>query len=190
MLRLHALSDVADPGSRAIIYESVILRIARAHENFIEKTFLSYLVGDRTDTGGVVGTFVRPKDLKHARKLVSSSTGARFLDWSDVSEVRARCEVFFEEDSPLYEAAGVKSAELSWMKKIRNQAAHDSVESRLSYSKALETILLTVPAPVPSAGNLLQMTPRKGPMKNHEVLSFFIDSVRQFAHVAAGVAPI
>lgn len=185
-LRLHAQAHMTDAPTRGLVYESIVLRASRAHENFIERTFLSYLIGEPTTEGILVSAFVSPKDRSHARKLVSSSASARFLDWSEGKEVRARCEVFFEPDSPIYTATLLKSSQLSWIKTIRNQAAHDSVESRLAFMKVVEHVLLVSPLPPPSAGEFLQMTPRTGAIKDREVLAYFLESLRQFAQIAAG----
>ncbi|MDJ0314498.1 hypothetical protein [Arthrobacter sp. H35-D1] len=185
-LRLHALGQMQEAAIRGLVYESIILRASRAHENFIEQVFLSYLTGDRTTEGNLVPAFASPRDRSHARRLLSSSASSRFLDWSESSDVRARCDVFFEPDSPIYNAVLLKSSDLAWMKKIRNQAAHDSVESRLAFTKVLEVVLLTLPQPLPTAGEFLQRTPRNGPIKNREVLAYFLDSLRTFAQIAAG----
>lgn len=185
-LRLHAQENIADEQTRILVYESIIIRAARAHENFVERTFLSYLTGELTTEGNTVSSFASPKDDKHARKLVSSSAGSRFLDWSDVAVVRRRCDVFFEADSPIYNATIVKSSELKWLKTVRNQAAHDSVESRVAFSGVLGTVLLVPPVDPPSVGEFLQMTPRTGPIKLREVLSYFLESLREFAQIASG----
>ena len=188
VLRLHALTDIVDSSTRELVYESVILRASRAHENFLECTFLSYLVGEPTVEGVSISVFANPRDRNHARRIISSSAGARFLDWSEASEVRKRCEVFFESDSPIYKATMAKSSELAWLKKIRNQAAHDSVESRIAFNKALESVLLISPIPPPSAGEFLQMRPPSGPIRNREILAFLLDALRQFARTAAGTS--
>lgn len=185
-LRLHAQTHMPEASTRGLVYESIILRASRAHENFIERTFLSYLIGEPTTEGVVVSSFASPKDRNHARRLVSSSASSRFLDWSEASDVRTRCDVFFEPDSPIYSASLLKSSELSWIKKIRNQAAHDSVESRLAFTKVVEVVLLVTPLPPPSAGDFLQLTPQSGPIKQREVLAYLLDSLRQFARIAAG----
>lgn len=185
-LRLHAVDHIVDSSTRSLIYESIILRAARAHENFIESLFISYLTGEETIEGNSIVTFVSPKDRQHARRLISSSIGSRFLDWSEASEVRNRCNIYFEEDSPLYTALSLTSSELSWIKKIRNQAAHDSVESRLAYKNVLQTILSVEPDPLPPAGDFLQMTPNTGRIKDREILAFFLDKLKDFAQTASG----
>lgn len=94
--------------------------------------------------------------------------------------------IFFEPDSPIDTATLLKSSQLSWIKTIRNHAAHDSVESRLAFMKVVEHVLLVSPLPPPSAGEFLQMTPRTGAIKDREVLAYFLESLRQFAQIAAG----
>lgn len=186
LLRSHALQQIQDASIRGLVYEAIILRASRAHENFIENVFLSYLTGERTSEGDPVHSYAIPVDRDHARKLVSSSASARFIDWSEGGEVRKRCDVFFEKDNPIHRASSMHTSPLAWMKKVRNQAAHDSVESRMAYSKVLTSVLLSLPNPLPSAGEFLQLTPRSGPIKNREILAYFLECLRSFSKVAAG----
>lgn len=186
-LRLHA-QQVVDSQARAMIYESVLLRAFRAHENYVERLFLSYLVGDITEDGKVVASFASPRDREHARKMVSSSASARFLDWSEPATIRERCGVFFEQDDPVYTAVGGKSTELTWMKKVRNHVAHNSVESATQFAGVLRAVLLTEPTPIPSPGDFLQNIPTKGPVRGREVLAFFLATVSECSEAAAGVA--
>lgn len=174
--------------AREMIYEGVLLRAFRIHENFTERVFLSYLVGDLRDDGATVGRFVTPRDLEHARKILSPSASARFLDWSEPSSVVERCKVFLEVDSPVYAAVTGKTTELKWMKNIRNHIAHNSVESSNQYEKVLNDILLTLPRNRPSPGELLQEIPTKGPVRKREILSFFLSTVLECGEAAAGIA--
>lgn len=187
-LRLHA-HQVGDSQARAMIYESVLLRAFRAHENYVERMFLSYLVGDITEDGRVVASFASPRDREHARKMVSSSAAARFLDWSEPATIRERCGVFFEQDDPVYTAVGGKSTELTWMKKVRNHVAHNSVESATQFARVLRVVLLTVPTPTPSPGDFLQNIPTKGPVRGREVLAFFLATVSECSEAAARPGP-
>lgn len=188
-LRLHALSGVMDAASRSLVYESILMRAFRCHENFLENVFLSYLLGESTESGDAVQTFVSPRDAVHARRMLSTSANARFLDWSEADTVRDRCSVFFESDSPIYVASIGLAAELSWLKKVRNHAAHNSIESGVQYSNVLRHVLLTAPTPTPPPGDFLQLTPRSGPMRNREVLAFFLAAIQEFANTASGSAP-
>lgn len=185
-LRLHAQA-VGDGQARAMIYESVLIRAFRAHENFVERMFLSYLVGDAREDGTSVVSFASPRDREHARRMVSSGA-ARFIDWSDPSTVRERCGVFFEQDDPVYTAVGGKSSELTWMKKVRNHVAHNSVESAAQFAGVLRVVLLIEPAPTPSPGEFLQLIPTKGPARGREVLAYFLETVKECSDAAAGVA--
>jgi hypothetical protein len=187
-LRAHTLASVSDSSMRSLIYESILIRAARSHENFIESVFISYLLGETTAGGDIVGRYATPSDRAHARKLLSVSS-ARFIDWSEAETVRTRSAAFFEPDSPLYTAASAKSSELAWIKKVRNQAAHDSIESRLSYKSVVGHVLVVSPTLLPSAGEFLQSIPASGQIRNREILAFFIESLREFARTSAGAAP-
>jgi hypothetical protein len=184
-LREHAIENISSASSRQLIYESIVIRLARAQEQFIEQIFLSYLTGEPTVDGDAVPSYVNPQDRNHARQLLTI-TGAKFLDWSTGADIRKRCQVFFGPDSPI-DAGSIGIADsMAWLKSIRNQAAHDSVESRLGFIKVVEHILLIAPNPMPSAGEFLQMTPTSGPVRRREVLAFLLDKSREFAMVAAG----
>lgn len=184
-LRQHALDNAPDNQTRQLIYESIVIRLARAQEQFIEQVFLSYMTGESTVDGDQVPCFVNPRDRDHARQLLTV-TGAKFLDWSTGAEIRKRCQTFFGPDTPIDTGSIGTADSMSWLKSIRNQAAHDSVESRLGFMKVLEHVLLVAPSPIPSAGEFLQMTPTSGPVPRREVLAFLIERSRSFALVAAG----
>ena len=187
-LRLHAVvSSEIDSDTKALIYESILLRGFRSYENAIEALFLDYLTGETKPDGTPVLTFVSPKDLAHARKLIHSSRNARHLDWASVETVRARCQVFLEQDDPIYTAIVDRTNELTWMRKVRNHIAHNSVESALQYESVLTNILLTKPEPFLRAGSFLQMIPTSGPIKGREVLAYFLDTVESVARTAAAI---
>jgi hypothetical protein len=173
-----------DSQARTIVYESVLLRAFRAYENYVERVFLSYLIGETREDGLEVPRFVSPRDWDHARKIVSPS--GRFLDWSEPSVIRERCDVFFERDDPVYIAVGGKTTELNWMRKVRNHVAHNSVESATQFAGVLRAVLLTEPTPIPSPGDFLQVVPARGPMRGREVLACFLAMVTECSETAAG----
>lgn len=177
---------VDDSQVREMLYESALLRAFRAHENYVERIFLSYLVGDTAEDGRLVASYASPRDREHARKMVSSSAAARFLDWSDPGTIRDRCDVFFERDDPVHMAIAGKSSELVWMKKVRNHIAHNSVESTTQFVSVLRTILLIEPTPIPTPGSFLQLIPRRGPVRGREVLAFFLGTIGECSEAAAG----
>lgn len=183
-LRLHALE--LEEGSSAIIYEALLLRAFRVYENFVERLFFSVLSGEPLVNGATIDSCVSPRDESHARKLVGSAAATRFLDWSEPKTVRERCDIFLEAENSLGLAIGGKTTEITWMRKVRNHVAHNSVESASQFSGVLQTVLLTIPESLPSPGIFLRQIPKKGPVKDREVLAFFLDAVLECAKVAAG----
>lgn len=184
-LREHGQQSNLDITALGVLYESALWRAFRAYENHIERTFISYLIGEPGGDGSTVGCYASPNDHGHARKLLAVSTSSRFVDWSEPNVIIDRCGAFFHADDPIYSAVTGSRQVLVWAKKIRNQIAHNSAESQLQYRGVLESILLTFPSPEPKVGELLQIIPSKGPVKGREVLAFFLDSISACGAAAA-----
>lgn len=188
-LRSHALA-IPNTEQKRMIYESILLRCFRSYENFIESSFLKYLIDNFDNPQDVkYRHFASPYDFNHARKMVSFSGGSQYPDWSDPNKVRARSNVFLNEDHPLGLAIGGKTAEIKWMQKIRNHIAHNSKESIIQFQKVIKGIMIVPVSPTPSPGEFLSYTPKRGPLKNREVLAGFIDIIEETACSVASVDP-
>lgn len=172
---------------RIVMYESALLSAFRAYENFAEGVFLTFLSGCTYLSGADVPRFATPRDETHARSMLLSSTTGRFLEWSDAKKVMDRCQAYFGDDFRLLVAIKANMQRLGWLHKIRNQIAHNSVESRLAYTKVLESILVNNPTGSLSAGKFLQMRPVTGPLKGREVLGALFDDLENVVNYSVGI---
>ncbi len=164
-----------DASEAHMLYEATFLRIFRAYENFLEETFLSYLVGEATVRGTVLKPYVTPLDLAHARKIVTSSQP--FLDWTNPQTVISRAETYIEDGGPIKMAIASSQSSLKFAKRIRNHIAHNSAESESEYRGVVVHFLLTPPTPLPSAGEFLAKKPTSGHSKNKEIFTFFTEAL-------------
>jgi hypothetical protein len=174
-----------DEELRGVIYESIFVRGFRCFENLTEATFLAYLMGQKKIDGASVSFYVNPNYVAHARSLISPSN-SRFIDWADVVAVRSRCRTYLEPDDPIYTGLTASSTVIIWMRKVRNHIAHNSSESAFHYGGVVNSILLTTPTDLPAPGIFLRMIPTKGPVKNREVLAYFLDGVETVGQACTG----
>lgn len=172
------------PDERNLLYEAIFLRIYRAYENLVENIFISYLSGEKTNGGTQITTYLRPKDRVHARAMITSSQP--FLDWTTPRTVIQRAETYIEGDNPIKIAISSSLTHLVSAKKIRNHIAHNSPESMAEFNKVVLDFLQTFPLTQPSSGEFLSKIPTKGPSKNKEILSFYMEHLESTATALVG----
>lgn len=185
--QLRTSANSANPALPAsenqFFYESVFLRVFRAYENYLEGIFLSYAQAEPAIGGHAVASYVIPENRDHARKLITS--GMPFLDWTSPNNVIERAEVYLQNGGPIKLGISSNQQFLTQAKKIRNHISHNSEESLAPYRQVVNDFLLTTPINLPPPGELLSMTPNKGPAKNVEILEYFIKKFETLAHSLA-----
>lgn len=165
------------------IYEGAFLRAFRAYENFTEAVFIAFMSGCSNHSEVGIDRFVKDVDAGRARKMLIGEV--RYLDWTDASKVTTRCQAFFKEDSVLESAIRAFAQEIKWMKVVRNQIAHNSIESRISYNKVVGEILLIEPKDVPPPGAFLRKRPTCGPMNGRIVFREFVERIEKYGSAVA-----
>lgn len=174
----NATAGIIDP-ERFLLYEAIFLRIFRAYENLLENTFISYLTGEQTLGGRQISSHVTPISREHARAIIASSQP--FLDWTSPQFVIKRAETYIIGAEPIKTAISSNQSHLTQAKKIRNHIAHNSLESAKEFKPVLVHFLLTAPLNPMSAGEFLASTPTSGPSARKEILSFFLDKLKDTA---------
>lgn len=111
-----------------LVAELAFLRVFIAWENFLEQSFLRYLVGARSRSGQAPTKYVNPKNLDHARQVVCS--GREYFQWNSASKVVQIAETYFRDGEPFKPILEGISAELKDMATIRNRIAHRSTSAR------------------------------------------------------------
>lgn len=118
-------SDMKD-----MIIENVILKTYSCWERFLENVFISYMLGAKSDNGDEVITYVSPKDIEHAYKLIKNVTP--YPDWTDINKILVNAENFFE-DCGSFKVLKTINADLNAIKKIRNAIAHISKSAKQEF---------------------------------------------------------
>ncbi len=125
-----------------LIYELSFLKIFLAWEFYLEKSFILYMLGEKTDSGYKPRTYVMPKDEKHAYEIIKG--GRSFPDWLNLEFIREKSELFFEDGSPfkdiLYNNQTIKGG-LQMMKITRNRIVHISQKTKEEFSNLLRNEL-------------------------------------------------
>lgn len=120
------------------IHELSFLRILLAWESFLEKSFIYYMLGEKTTNGYAPTSFVKPKDETHAYKIIKA--GHKYPDWLNLDFIKEKSELFFENGEPfkttLCDTSNIKGA-LDDMKTLRNAIVHSSVSARGKYENLL-----------------------------------------------------
>lgn len=119
------------------VHELSFLRIILAWESFIEKSFIYYILGEKTANGYAPISFVKPRDETHAYNIIKG--GHRYPDWLNLEFIREKSELFFENGEPfkttLY-ISNIKGA-LDDMKILRNVIVHISASAKKKYENLL-----------------------------------------------------
>lgn len=108
--------------TRQFISESAFLKIFIGWEEFLEKSFLDFMMGELSTAGNIVATFVSPPDIQHARKLVVGTQ--KFVDWSNPEIVRRLSMLYFDQGHPFDPFIASINQDLMDMRTIRNSSAH------------------------------------------------------------------
>lgn len=115
-----------------IIAELAFLRIFIAWENFLEGSFIRYLMGARSPSGYSPTRLVTPKNMNHALDLISS--GREYIKWNSACEVIERSEIYFRDGQPYKNVLEGATKDLNDMNTIRNRIAHKSTFSKNKFN--------------------------------------------------------
>lgn len=136
--QINTLSKNFLPETIYSIYELSLLKIYLSWESFIGRSFILYMMGEKTDSGYAPRRYIFPKDEKHAYDLIKGER--RFPDWLNVEFIREKSDLFFENGEPfkpaLYMKINIKEA-LHIMRILRNAIVHASRESQEKYEELL-----------------------------------------------------
>lgn len=111
-----------------IITELAFLRIFIAWENFLEASFIRYLVGARSPSKYRPRRLISPRNMSHALDILSSDR--EIINWNSASLVILRAERCFREGEPYKNAIQAATLDLNDMNTIRNRIAHKSKISK------------------------------------------------------------
>lgn len=158
-----------------LLNESIISNAFRRFENFIENSFLLYLMENKTITGNHVKSFLRPKDLDHAYEMIKSTQ--IYIKWNDANTMRKMSEIYLDDDGfPLKIPIITNLQTIDEIRIVRNHIAHNSRESERSYKNVIIKYYGTMPSNIPGPGELLQKIVESGTQKKM-LLSIYLEKI-------------
>jgi len=160
---LFSRGSIAKDLTRAqmhLLTEAVFFAAFRTYEQFLCNVFLLYCCGIQSHGRKLVRSFLQPKTILHAEKLLKSSMP--FLDWSSPDTLIERAESYLKDGHPLKVPLTTNLNDLRALKKVRNHIAHMSAESLAEFKKVLKTHYGTFPLKLQRPGEFLLL-----PTKNN-----------------------
>ena len=127
--------DKFSEGMRNMLVEYTVLMIFGKWENFLEDTFIEYMIGGRSCNGQIISRYVMPIDKEHAYKMIKNVNS--YPNWSDIENVLTHAQNFFE-DGGAYEFLRTAKAELTSLKKVRNAIAHTSIRAKKDFDNLIQ----------------------------------------------------
>lgn len=115
-----------------MVTELAFLRLLLAWENFLEESFIRYMVGSKSPSGFCPARTVTPATLRKALEIICGDR--QYVEWISASEVIRRAERFFKDGEPYKNALESALTDLSEMNTIRNRIAHRSKSSKEKFS--------------------------------------------------------
>ncbi len=107
---------------RDFITDSAFLKIFISWETFLEKSFISYILGETSINGNTIIRYVKPLDANHANKLLIGTQ--KYVDWSNPDIVKKLSNLYFSAGNPIDTFLSSNMSDLFDLKTIRNAAAH------------------------------------------------------------------
>lgn len=112
-----------------IISELAFLRIFIAWEDFLEESFIRYLIGVKSPSGYSPERFINPSNMKIAKNIISGER-REYIKWNSASEIIARSEIYFKDGEPYGSVLQGTATDLDDMNVIRNRITHRSTISK------------------------------------------------------------
>lgn len=120
---------------RNMLIEYIILKMFGKWERFLEKIFIEYMLGEKSQNGKAVNRYVTPYDGEHAYRMIQSVN--IYPDWSDIEKVLINARNFFQDGGSFGILETMKS-EITSLRKIRNAIAHTSIRAQKDFEKLVQ----------------------------------------------------
>jgi hypothetical protein len=162
-----------------LLVESIFFTGFRSYESFIREIFVLYCMEKPPRSNSKVVSYLKPKSFLHSEQLLKSSMS--FLDWNNPDTIIERAETYLANGHPVKLPYTTNRVVLKEYKLIRNQIAHDSLESFENYKKVVRRYYHgTLPLTTPSPGEFLVL-PSRTNHSNYLLLDFF-DLMRSLSY--------
>ncbi len=107
---------------RSFLTEAAVLRMHIAWERFLEQSFLTYLMGERSLSGATIPTYLTPPSVEHANRVLIGTQ--KYVDWGNPEIVTRLAELYFPAGAPFKVPLAAIQSHLFDFRAIRNAAAH------------------------------------------------------------------
>lgn len=114
---------------KELITETAFLRAFLSWEQFLEETFILYLLGMVPPRGSSPQRYASPLTLEIAQNLVVPEDRS-YVKWTTVSNITKRAQRFFKDGKPFAPALTGLSNAFTEMQIIRNAIAHQSTSAQ------------------------------------------------------------
>lgn len=180
----HRWSIPPQPGARPqitlhrrdILTEMVFLRAYTSWENFLENTFLLYLLGHKPPKGAPPRRFGFPPDSTAADEWCRD--GKPYSKWN-ISDVQRRANRWFKDGKPFTPALQSQRSRLEQLVTIRNAIAHKSTSVHDKFENLVRLELGNVP-PNTSVGSFLMTLKPNAPTPS-SFLEFYVGEMQRAA---------
>jgi hypothetical protein len=115
-----------------LVAELAFLRVFIGWENFLEESFLRYMVKSPSPSGYSPRLLTSARTLDHALRLVLS--GRPYFSWSSVDQVIKTANLYFENGEPFAGVLQSAMTDLTDMRTIRNRITHRSPLAREQFT--------------------------------------------------------
>jgi len=149
-------------------------------EEFLEKSFLSYLNSETSLQTPLPIIYISPPDAEHAGKMLIGTQ--KYVDWANHEIVKRLACLYIENGAPYQAALDSISIELSDLKNIRNRAAHSSSTTERAFY-AVQRRVLNKPNSSLNISNFLMHVHPNTSDKN--ILEYYQDTLSAAAHIIA-----
>jgi len=146
---INAISSIAtlptnlSSKHKETIVEWAFVNLHAEWENFLENCFVTYMLGDRTDSGYAPVRYIFPKDELHALGIILA--GRDFFQWTKPIRVRDQSMLCFENGEP-FRSILESTIELNEMTIIRNAIVHKSATAMDKFKTLVRDKLKTLPS--------------------------------------------
>lgn len=175
---MHALEKCHSCESQSFQYviPQVFLNLTCDWENFIEKAFLLYLLGETSCAGNRYVDQVVARDEHHAR-IILQGASAQYVDWLNFDQLQRILEAHLcNVSTRLFDGFKSFRPELKEIKTIRNAIAHKSHTARAKYDDLIRGKLTN------SIGiNVADFLTNKKPGENRSFYAYYEEVFKESA---------
>ncbi len=152
-----------------LVVEMAYLKSFLAWEEFLQESFVLYLLGKVSPSGYRPTCCISPRNRNHALDITRN--GRSYADWTAVNSIVDRAGIFFNRGEPFSNSLRPKTNLFDEMKTIRNALAHNTDETNTRFASLVRRRLGHFP-PRLTPGRFLSMI-IPGSVPPNRYLSFY-----------------